>query len=36
VVETLASEFDVEREVLRHDVEAFVDDLLAREWLQHV
>ena len=36
VVESLASEFDVEREVLRHDVEAFVDDLLARGWLQHV
>ncbi len=35
VVETLASEFDVHDEVLRHDVEAFVNDLVGRGWLRY-
>jgi pyrroloquinoline quinone biosynthesis protein D len=35
LVDALAAEFEVEREVLADDVQTFVDDLLQRGWLKH-
>jgi pyrroloquinoline quinone biosynthesis protein D len=35
LIETLAGEFEVEREELAEDVESFVDDLLQRGWLSY-
>lgn len=35
IVEEMATEFDVEREVLAADVHAFIADLLQRGWLTH-
>jgi hypothetical protein len=32
----MARDFDVEREILREDVEEFVNDLVERGWLTHV
>ncbi len=35
VIDLMAAEFEVEREELANDVEAFVNDLLQRGWLNH-
>lgn len=35
IIEEMATEFDVEREVLAEDVHAFIADLLQRGWLTH-
>ncbi len=35
VIDEMAAEFEVERGELAADVEAFVDDLLQRGWLNH-
>lgn len=35
IVTELKKEFDVEEEVLRADVQTFVDDLLGRKWLEY-
>jgi pyrroloquinoline quinone biosynthesis protein D len=36
IVDEMARDFDVEREILREDVEEFVNDLVERGWLTHV
>jgi len=36
IVDEMARDFDVEREILREDVEEFVDGLIERGWLTHV
>ncbi len=35
VVDALAADFEVEREVLAQDVQDFIDDLLKRGWLTY-